>query len=86
MKNFMRKCLLSKGILYREYNDAKQSWENDRNKLLQQKTEAEEASKQLEAKSTHLLVTGPIVYILVCSRSNLWYNMLTATLVNSGTH
>ena len=44
------------GILYQEYSDAKKLWENDRNKLLQQKTEAEEAVHQLEAKSTHLLV------------------------------
>ena len=56
--------LYTQGILYREYNDAKQSWENDRNKLLQQKTETEEAAKQLEAKSTHLLVTVFYVYII----------------------
>jgi len=66
------KCILQiQGILYREYSDAKQSWQNDKNKLLQEKSEAEESSKQLEAKSTHLLVTVNLYYQYIVKEFNV---------------
>ncbi|XP_065911878.1 centrosomal protein of 290 kDa-like isoform X3 [Dysidea avara] len=43
------------GILYREYDEAKKMWQSEKEQLLLEKSEAEEALQQQEAKSSHLL-------------------------------